>query len=147
MHRRSRALKRLQRACFQNEISSENLLHYMMPIAKSFIENEQYEKYDYIIEEACNSIGAICYVLNWTKYLKIVEYYIKILPKSIMNPKIVTKVLISVLDAFHFDLSNTTVRNKFELEEPSFAKPDESGDQPRKKTLVSKELAFKIHTL
>ena len=105
MHRRSRALKRLQRACNDNLISSNNLLSFMMPIVRSFLDNEMYHKYDYLIEEACGSIGAICYVLAWPKYLKVVEYYIKILPKNILNQKLIIKILVSVLDAFHFDLS------------------------------------------
>ena len=105
MHRRSRALKRLQRACNDNLISSNNLLSFMMPIVRSFLDNDMYHKYDYLIEEACGSIGAICYVLAWPKYLKLVEYYLKILPKNILNQKLIIKILVSVLDAFHFDLS------------------------------------------
>ena len=64
MHRRSRALKKLQRACNEHLICSDNLLSFMMPIVKSFLDNEIYHKYDYLIEEASNSIGAICYCLN-----------------------------------------------------------------------------------
>jgi hypothetical protein len=29
-----------------------------------------YHKYDNLIDEASNSIGAICYCLNWQKYYK-----------------------------------------------------------------------------
>ena len=107
MHRRSRALKRLQRSCDDKQISSDNLLSFIMPLVRSFLDNEMYHKYDYIIEEACNSIGAICYTLAWPKYLKVVEYYLKILHQPVMNQKLVIKVLVSTLDAFHFDLNNS----------------------------------------
>ena len=174
MHRRSRALKRLQRACNDNLIGSNNLLSFMMPIVRSFLDNDMYHKYDYLIEEACGSIGAICYVLAWPKYLKLVEYYLKILPKNILNQKLIIKILVSVLDAFHFDLSLSksfdyfTERKKSGTEEADNAEEDE-GDQDdkeadkavevppssqtplnnnmfRTKKLVSSALATKIHS-
>jgi len=100
-------MKRLQRCCDEKKISTENLLSFFMPLVRSFLDNEMYHKYDYIIEEACNSIGAICYTLTWPKYLKVVEYYLKILHQPIMNQKLVIKVLVSTLDAFHFDLNSS----------------------------------------
>ncbi len=153
MHRRSRALKKLQRSCNENQLSSENLLNFIMPLVKSFLENEAYEKYDYLVEEACNSIGSICYVLNWTKYLKVVEYYIKILPKNIIKSKIVTKILISALDAFHFDLSNANFKTQKPIDDNY---DDETTNEniiynttevqsSKKKITVNKELAFRIH--
>lgn len=108
MHRRSRAMKRLQRACDERLISTDNLLSFIMPLARSFVDNDMYHKYDYIVEEACNSIGAICYVLSWPKYLKVIEYYLKIMNEpQVMSQKMVIKILVSALDAFHFDLSNS----------------------------------------
>jgi hypothetical protein len=92
MHRRSRALKKLQRAWNKHLISSENLLAFMMPIVKSFLDNEMYHKYDYLIDEASNSIGAIFYCLNWQKYYKTLDYYLKLLTKpETKTPKIIIK--------------------------------------------------------
>ena len=153
MHRRSRALKKLQRVCNESQLSSENLLNFIMPLVKSFLENEVYEKYDYLIEEACNSIGSICSVLKWAKYLKIVEYFIKILPKNIIKPKIVTKILISTLDAFHFDLSNANFKTEKplednyddEIEKENIIHINTEVQNSKKKLVVSKELAFRIH--
>lgn len=114
MHRRSRALKRLQRFCDEKKISSDNLLSFMMPLVRSFVDNEMYHKYDYIIEEACNTIGSICYILAWPKYLKVIDYYLKILHQpAIMSQKLIIKILVSALDAFHFDLSNSTATDYF----------------------------------
>lgn len=123
-----------------------------MPLVKSFLENESYEKYDYLIDEACISIGAVCYVLNWPKYLKQVEFYMKLLHKNIMKQKIVSKILINVLDAFHFDLSNSGRSDNFETidyDEDDEEVKEQGGnlkDQVRKKQLVSGDMATKIHT-
>ena len=144
----------------------------MMPIVRSFLDNDMYHKYDYLIEEACGSIGAICYVLAWPKYLKLVEYYLKILPKNILNQKLIIKILVSVLDAFHFDLSlsksfdyfterkkgvknatNETAENESDLEEKSLENQPQIIPQTplnnnvfRTKKLVSSALATKIHS-
>jgi hypothetical protein len=91
MHRRARALKRLQYACNDKVISSENLLGFILPLVKAFIDNEMYHKYDYLMEDACNSIGSISYCLSWNKYYKTLDYYLKVLPKDIINPKLTIK--------------------------------------------------------
>ncbi len=171
MHRRARALKKLQKACNDNLISSENLLGFMMPIVRSFLDNEMYHKYDYLIEDACISIGCICYVLAWPKYLKVVEYYLKILPKNIMNQKLIIKILVNVLDAFHFDLSLSTQNDYFSDDtKMKIEEADDENDQMevdgnlenrqeqeqiitvnnmvmiRKKKLVGSAMANKIHS-
>lgn len=155
MHRRSRALKRLQRACNENQISSENLLGFMMPLIRSFLDNEMYHKYDYLIEEACESIGAVCYVLEWPKYIKIVEYYLKILPKNILNQKLVIKILVNVLDAFHYDLSLSNQKDYFTdsiheiADETENILPQEPAKEVvpvRRKKLVGSAMANKIHS-
>ncbi len=51
-----------------------------------------YHKYDYLIDEASNSIGAIFYCLNWQKYYKTLDYYLKLLTKpETKTPKIIIK--------------------------------------------------------
>ena len=54
----------------------------MMPKVRSFLDNEMYYKYEYLKEEACGSIGHICYVLARPEYPKVVEYYLKSCQKT-----------------------------------------------------------------
>jgi len=49
MHRRSRAMKRLQRACDEKLVSTDNLLGFVMPLVRAFVDNDMYHKYDYIV--------------------------------------------------------------------------------------------------
>ena len=173
LHRRARALNKLQRVCNENQLSSENLLGYMMPLVRSFLDNEMYHKYDFLIEEACQSIGAICYVLAWPKYVKLLDYYIGVLPKNILNQKLTIKILVNILDAFHFDLS-LSKQNDYFTNRKGVESADDENDiqdeeeeenqqellrnqlmissskafdnkQMRKKKLVSSAMATKIH--
>ncbi len=176
IHRRARALNKLQRICNENQLSTENLLGYMMPLVRSFLDNEMYHKYAYLIDEACGSIGAICYVLAWPKYVKLLDYYIGILPKNILNQKLTIKILVNILDAFHFDLSlskhddyftnrkgsklSQQVEDEENPEEDEEDDPAENADadkssaavtafdnkQMRRKKLVSSAMATKIHS-
>ena len=129
-----------------------------MPLVRSFVDNEAYHKYDYLIEDACIAVGSICRRLAWPKYLKLVEYYIKILPKNVLVHKITVKILVHVLDAFHFDLSLASVnqtdyfsekkRDAADNDEPTTA--EETTTTPTTtptnvKQLVSASLANKIH--
>lgn len=81
MHRRARALKRLQRICAEGLLSTETLLNFIMPIVRAYLDNEMYHKYDYIVEDACKALGAICGRLAWPKYVKFLELYLKPLVK------------------------------------------------------------------
>lgn len=158
MHRRSRALKRLQRACNEGQISSENLLNFFLPIVRSFIDNEMYYKYEYIMEEACGAMGAICYVLAWPKYIKLLEFYLKSLTKSTLNQKLVIKILVYVLDSFHFDLSLSNQKDYFiqitngtenvaktTNNEEETSNENNDSNKRRKKVLVGSAMANKIH--
>ncbi len=164
MHRRARALKRLQRACNDKQIAADNLLNFMIPLVRCFLDNDAYYKYDYLIEDACQALGSICTMLSWPKYLKLTQHYLKELPKSIDNQKIIIKILVNVLDAFHFDLSLATSNDYFtknkqveqeenddENEESESTKQEENksnelSSSMNKKQVVSASLANKIHS-
>lgn len=100
----------------------------MMPIVRSFIDNEMYHKYDYLVEDACKALGAICSRLAWPKYVKILELYLKSLTKpkpqetskskddhdpKPVNQKIIIKIICFILDAFHYDLSLSNKKDYF----------------------------------
>jgi U3 small nucleolar RNA-associated protein 20 len=91
MHRRARALKSIQRACASKLISSANLIAFLMPLVRSFLDDERYAKYDFVIDEASNSVGAICRCLSWARYYKILDFHLKTLKKESINPKVTIK--------------------------------------------------------
>lgn len=89
MHRRARALKRLARTCAEGLLSTETLTNFMVPLVRAYLDNDMYYKYDYIVEDACKALSAICARLAWPKYVKMLELYLKSLikPPSIANAK------------------------------------------------------------
>jgi U3 small nucleolar RNA-associated protein 20 len=139
LHRRARALARLQRACNENHLSSENLLGYMMPIIRSFLDNEMYHKYDYLIEEACKSIGGVCYILAWSKYYKLLDYYLTCLSKNVLNQKLNIKIIVQVMDAFHFDLTQSKQDDYF-TNRKNIDLQDEEEDQEEKESKSKEDL-------
>lgn len=141
MHRRARALKRLQRTCAEGLLSTETLINFLMPLVRAYLDNDMYYKYDYIVEDACKALGAICGRLAWPKYVKLLELYLKSLVKAknnaddkkptnekassssndsgavvstiAANQKIVIKIICFILDSFHFDLSLSNKKDYF----------------------------------
>lgn len=155
MHRRARALKKLQKACLDKLISKENLLSFMMPLIKSFLENEVYLKYDYLIEEACITVGSVCSCLPWAPYKRILDLNLKHLQKNTDNQNINIKIIINVLDSFHYDLNSCDTQEAVhmdetieEIEEDNDDENDKEmafEDNDKKLNQVSKENATKIH--
>jgi U3 small nucleolar RNA-associated protein 20 len=131
MHRRARALKKLQRACDERLLSAKCLLDYMMPLVRSFIQDEAYQKHDHLIDEACKTIGRICSSLAWPKYVKCLEFYMRELPKGKLEQKIVIKIIVHVLDAFHFDLSEASNKNSY-FKESKITYINQSNENPKK---------------
>lgn len=145
IHRRSRALKKLQRACESHQICAENLMSFFMPLVRSFLDDDAYYKYDYLIDEACGAMSSICRLLSWPKYLKILDYYLKLLTKDAINQKLVIKILVHVLDAFNFDLSLSDQKDYFTTNDEAEGNENDDQSASKKKKLVSKEMANKIH--
>lgn len=132
MHRRARALKRLQRTCAEGLLSNETLTNFLMPLVRAYLDNDMYYKYDYLVEDACKALGAICGRLAWPKYVKLLELYLKSLvmtkknqsdkqqtddkastTSTAANQKIVIKIICFILDSFHFDLSLSNKKDYF----------------------------------
>ncbi|XP_023930047.1 small subunit processome component 20 homolog [Lingula anatina] len=106
-HRRSRAMRRLIKHMTSTKLKNESLLSYMLPIATSFLTDKTYEKAQHLIEAAVDLVGAICRQLPWEHYLRILKYYLGQLPKSLENQKLMVRIVVTVLEAFHFDLSKS----------------------------------------
>ncbi|XP_022238550.1 small subunit processome component 20 homolog [Limulus polyphemus] len=109
LHRRSRALTRFARNLTSGilTMNSLTLMSFMMPIATSFLFDASYSKHSHIVDAAVEAIGSICLFLPWHRYENVLRYYLGLLPKNLEYHKVVVKVIVAILNAFHFDLSHS----------------------------------------
>ncbi|CAG0901637.1 unnamed protein product [Darwinula stevensoni] len=107
LHRRVRALHRLSREMEgeQKGLSGETLTHFLLPLVSAFLFNPKYTKENHVIDAAIQCLGRVASHLPWFNYHSLLRYHLGLLPRHLEHQKTAIKVVVSILDAFHFDLS------------------------------------------
>jgi len=108
LHRRMKALRRLSRCISDSRIKTETHVNYVLPIVTSMLRDQTFIKNSDRIDVAVETLGTICRQLPWPRYLIVLRYYLGETLKSIENQKLIVKILVSVLDSFHFDLQHSS---------------------------------------
>ncbi|XP_059834550.1 small subunit processome component 20 homolog [Hypanus sabinus] len=105
IHRRARALRKLAKHLDEGKLtlSSRSLMNYIMPYAISTLFNENMLKYENMTSASVELVGAACKHLSWSSYTYHLKRYIHVLQTGEINQKLAVSLLLSVLDAFHFD--------------------------------------------
>ncbi|GBB97092.1 hypothetical protein RclHR1_02910020 [Rhizophagus clarus] len=109
IHRRIRALKRFSNECAYGKIKSNNLSQIFIPLIGHFIFEADRMTDHLIINEAISTIGIIAGQLPWSQYYTLLKQYMKLIPKKSILEKVLVRTVISILDNFHFDVSEAQV--------------------------------------
>ncbi|XP_069760571.1 small subunit processome component 20 homolog isoform X2 [Narcine bancroftii] len=114
IHRRARALRKLAKHLDEGKVtlSSRSLMNYIMPYATSVLFNEKMLKHENMISASVELVGAACNHLSWSPYTYQLKRYIHVLQTGEIAQKLAVSLLLSVLEAFHFDPES--LRKKFE---------------------------------
>ncbi|CAG0888851.1 unnamed protein product [Cyprideis torosa] len=114
-HRRTRALQMLGQGLtdedgFVRGFAIETLLGFVLPIAESFLFKQEYAKNNMMVDRAVEVVGGVCLCLSWPRYLLILKKYLLELTRNPDFQKTCIKIIVTVLDAFHFqtDSANPT---------------------------------------
>ncbi|XP_078273235.1 small subunit processome component 20 homolog isoform X2 [Rhinoraja longicauda] len=127
VHRRARALKKLAKHLDEGKLSlcSRSLMNYIMPYATSTLFNENMLKYENMTTASVELVGAACKHLSWSPYTYHLKRYIHVLQTGEINQKLAVSLLLSVLEAFHFDPES--LRKAFEASQTTEAETDVAG--------------------
>ncbi|XP_078664356.1 small subunit processome component 20 homolog isoform X2 [Branchiostoma floridae x Branchiostoma belcheri] len=135
-HRRSRALRRLISVCKAGGINPSILQSFLLPVISFILNDPKLVKVDFLQHEAIQAIGAMAGCLPWKSFLSLLLYYLNKLTQKLEGQKTNIKLIVAVLDAFHFDLSvldakseNSTQENKDILPEEEEEKPEEEEEK------------------
>ncbi|TPX64406.1 hypothetical protein SpCBS45565_g05899 [Spizellomyces sp. 'palustris'] len=105
IHRRIRALRRLADECRAGHLAVGNIANVFVPIVVHFIfESDRVQDHD-LINEAVTTIAACAGSLSWGHYYGLLKRFLNALPHKPALEKVINRVIISVLDNFHFEIS------------------------------------------
>ncbi|KAJ1547568.1 U3 snoRNP protein, partial [Cladochytrium tenue] len=125
-HRRTRALRRLAEVCRAKKISTGNISNIMLPlISHNLFETERRVSNQMLIDTiGCMAAFASC--LPWGRYYDLLRTYFRLLVKRPHMQKEIIRLIVAVLDDFHFDLLDAVSLPETELED----KPSSGVSEP-----------------
>ncbi|CAG9093810.1 unnamed protein product [Plutella xylostella] len=107
MHRRVRALMRFCKVAKKvvKCPTPRTLTNFIMPLATTFICDDKYTDKNTLIDACIEVISTCCRLLPWYHYEVILKLYLNKMRHSTEHQKQLTRILVSIVDAFHFDFS------------------------------------------
>ncbi|CAK6949748.1 small subunit processome component 20 homolog [Scomber scombrus] len=105
IHRRGRALRKLAKQLTEGTVimTPRSLQNYIMPYAMTILLDEKMLKHENMTSASVEVVGAVCRRLTWSKYLFYLKHFVHILQTGQAEQKLAVSLLVTVLDAFHFD--------------------------------------------
>ncbi|XP_077531499.1 small subunit processome component 20 homolog [Haemaphysalis longicornis] len=123
MHRRARALHRLSTALRAGELPSLGapaINGVLLPLSACYLFSNTHAKHTALVDAAIEAVGALCLRLPWRYYEGTLLRYIGQLQKDPEHHKAAIRLVVGILDAFHFDLSKSKgIRERPGAKEPA----------------------------
>ncbi|XP_031438174.1 small subunit processome component 20 homolog isoform X1 [Clupea harengus] len=105
VYRRARALRRIAKQLMEGTVvmSSRSMQNYIMPYAMTALFDEKMKRNDNMSTAGVEVVGAVCKRLTWSKYMYYLKQFVHILQTGLAEQKLAVNLLLTVLEAFHFD--------------------------------------------
>ncbi|KAM4711892.1 small subunit processome component 20 homolog isoform 2-T2 [Anableps anableps] len=105
IHRRARALRKFAKQLTEGTVvmTPRSLQNYIMPYAMTTLLDEKMLKHENMTSASVEVVGAVCRKLTWSKYLYYLKHFVHILQTAQAEQKLAVSLLVTVLEAFHFD--------------------------------------------
>ncbi|XP_017792054.1 PREDICTED: small subunit processome component 20 homolog [Habropoda laboriosa] len=110
LHRRARALLKFCSIVksLKKTLNPRTLTQFIFPLASSYLCNEAFAHKNSIVDAAIEAVGTVCKLLPWHQYEVILKHYLDKLRGSIEFQKQLVRIIVIILDSFHFNLSKYT---------------------------------------
>ncbi|XP_013199858.2 small subunit processome component 20 homolog [Amyelois transitella] len=107
MHRRVRALMKFCKVAKKmiKCPTPRTLTNFILPLATTYVCDDKYTDKNTLIDACIEVISTCCRLLPWYHYEVILKLYLNKMRHSTDHQKQLTRILIGIIDAFHFDFS------------------------------------------
>ncbi|KAH8370516.1 hypothetical protein KR093_003840 [Drosophila rubida] len=85
---------------------ARSLTQFLLPLATRYLLSEKHSGKHTLVDAAIEAVGVMCELLPWQHYQAVLRHYLQRLRHSHSQQKQCVRLVVRVLDAFHFDLSN-----------------------------------------
>ena len=92
-------------------MSADTITNYLMPLTTCYLFSDEYEKHNHLVDASLECLQAIARCLSWQNYEKLLRFYLSNMTKQVQFQKQAVKAVVAILNAFHFDLTNSTYKS------------------------------------
>ncbi|CAG9813428.1 unnamed protein product [Phaedon cochleariae] len=106
IHRHARALLKFCQITRDQVtvLNPRTLMQFVMPLASHYLLKEKFSNKNSVVDAAIETIGLACRVLPWHQYEAVLKYYLSKLGSKLDYQRQLVRLLVAILDSFHFDL-------------------------------------------
>ncbi|XP_011495601.1 PREDICTED: small subunit processome component 20 homolog [Ceratosolen solmsi marchali] len=107
LYRRSRAFLKFCKIArsMTKAPNSRTLTQFILPLCSSYLCNEKYIHKNSLIDTAIETIGVVCQLLPWNQYEIVLRFYLVKLRMCTEFQRQIIRIVVAILDSFHFNLS------------------------------------------
>lgn len=84
---------------------ARTLTQFLLPLATRYLMSERHSGKHTLVDAAIEAVGVMSEFLPWTQYQAVLRYYLQKLRHVHGQQKQCVRVVVRILDAFHFDLT------------------------------------------
>ncbi|OBZ87321.1 U3 small nucleolar RNA-associated protein 20 [Choanephora cucurbitarum] len=116
IHRRARALSRLADYAEQLKLKVATINNIFIPIISAFFSESDRTVDHNLLNQCTATLSALAKILPWGHYYRLLQTYLSYIKENDEKERTYVRVVIGILDAFHFDiqhieLSDETVKS------------------------------------
>ncbi|XP_050316163.1 small subunit processome component 20 homolog [Anthonomus grandis grandis] len=155
IHRHARAMLKFCQLIKEETVSinPKTVSQFLLPLATHYLCTDKFAGKNAVIDAAIEMVGMICRITPWHQYESVLKFALSKLRFKLEFQKQLVRLVVAILDAFHYDLSKGHVENVPEAEVPVELEvieniPDEVGengdDDEKEEEEVVEDEAVKI---
>ncbi|XP_023019456.2 LOW QUALITY PROTEIN: small subunit processome component 20 homolog [Leptinotarsa decemlineata] len=106
IHRQARALLKFCHVTREqlSALNPKTIMLFILPLTTHYLCKEKFSSKNSLIDAAIETVGTACRILPWHQYEGVLKYYLTKLSGKLDFQKQLVRLIVSILDAFHFDL-------------------------------------------
>ncbi|KAG1093273.1 hypothetical protein G6F42_019000 [Rhizopus arrhizus] len=106
IHRRARALLRLSEFADEGKLKIATINNIFIPIISAFFKESDRTVDHNLLHQCTLTLSSLAKVLPWNHYYRLLQNYLSFIKENDEKERLFVRVVIGILDAFHFDLQH-----------------------------------------
>lgn len=116
LHRHVRGLFKFVQIFKEESIApnTRTLTQFILPLTSHYLCNDKYVSKNSMIDAALETFGVVCRLLPWHQYEGVLKYYLSKLRYKVEFQRQLVRLIVTILDAFHYDLKKGFIESNSE---------------------------------